>query len=110
MMKSTFSANEDQNMMWGVKGQKMIKPKSRGAGIMESDFIDEFNGFLSLSDKEYESAKAANRGIGRYARQFLEIGETREGYRTKDKFVAQMEMAVKIAKVKYPKSSGWRHV
>ena len=38
--ESTFNANEDQNIMWGTKGQKMIKPKSRGAGIMVSDFID----------------------------------------------------------------------
>ena len=34
-----------------------MKPKSRGAGIMVSDFIDEHNGFLAFSDEEYERAK-----------------------------------------------------
>ena len=37
---------------WGMKGEKMMKPESRGAGIMVSDFIDEHNGFLVLSDQE----------------------------------------------------------
>ena len=46
----------------------------------------------------------------KYAREFLEYGETREGYWTRDRFVAQMEKAVEIAEVKYPKSSGWRYV
>ena len=64
--------NEDQNVMWGVKGQKMIKPKSKGAGIMVSDFIDEFQGFLALTDDEYEAAKASDPGIKKYAREFLE--------------------------------------
>ena len=35
---------------------------------------------------------------------------SREGYWTRDKFVAQMRKAVTIAKVKYPKSASWRHV
>ena len=39
---------------------KAMKPKSRGAGIMVSDFIDEHNGFVSLTDEEYEHAKQVN--------------------------------------------------
>ena len=108
--ESTFNANEDQYIMWGTKGQKMIKPKSRGAGIMVSDFIDEIHGFLAFSDEEYEEAKETIPGIRKYAREFLEYGESKEGYWTRDRFVAQMERAVVIAEVKYPKSSGWRHV
>ena len=45
--ETTFQSNEDQTLQWGVKGSK---PKSRGAGIMVSDFIDEHNGFLSLTE------------------------------------------------------------
>ena len=41
-----------------------------------------------------------------YARQFLEYGESLEGYWTSDKFFAQIEKSVKIANVKYPKSDG----
>lgn len=76
--ESIFSANEDQNHMWGTKGQKINK----GSGIMVSDFIDEFHGYLALSDSEYETAKQFNREIRKYAREFLEIGEGREGYWT----------------------------
>ena len=39
--ESTFDANEDQTTMWGVKGEHMMRPKSKGAGIMVSYFVDE---------------------------------------------------------------------
>ena len=51
-------SNEDQPTQWGMKGEKMMKPKSKGAGIMVSDFVDEHNEFLALTDTEYEAAKA----------------------------------------------------
>lgn len=54
--ESTFQSNEDQNLQWGLKGSKMMKSKGRGAGIMVSDFVDEHNGFLALTDEEYEQA------------------------------------------------------
>ena len=48
------SFDEDQSLQWGLKGSRMMKPKSKDAGIMVSDFIDERNGFLVLNDEEYE--------------------------------------------------------
>ena len=56
--ESTFMANEDQPTQRGMKGEKMMKPKSKGAKIMVSDFIDEDNGFLALAD-EHKAAKAS---------------------------------------------------
>jgi len=50
--ESTFQSNEDQNLQWGVKGTKTMKPKGKGAGIMISNFIDEHHGFLALNDEE----------------------------------------------------------
>lgn len=39
------------------------------------------------------------------------MGKTERGnYWTRDKFVKQMERAVDIAEIKYPKEDGWRHV
>lgn len=32
--ESTFNSNDDQNLKWGMKGEKIMKKKSRGAGIM----------------------------------------------------------------------------
>ena len=49
---------------------------------MVSDFIDEHSGFLARNDEEYERAKAANPYVKKYAREFLEYGESKEGYWT----------------------------
>ena len=108
--ESTLMSNKDQPTQWGMKGEKMMKPKSRGAGIMVSDFVDEHNGFLALSDAEHDRAKASNPRIHKYAREFLEYGENREGYWTRDRFIKQMERAIEMAEIKYPKEGGWRHV
>ena len=64
--ESTFQSNEGQSLQWGLKGSKMMKPKSKGAGIMVSDFIDEHSGFLSLTDEEYERAKIMNPSAKKY--------------------------------------------
>jgi len=70
--ESTFMSNEDQPTKWGLHGEKMLKPKSKGSGIMVSDFVDEHNGFLSLSDAEYEVSKTNHPNLPMYAREFLE--------------------------------------
>ena len=65
--------------MWGTHGQCVLKPKSRGAGIMVSDFIDEHNGYLRLTNEEYiEGAKKVD-GLEREAQAFLEYGKKHEG-------------------------------
>ena len=56
---------------------------------MISDFVDEHNDFLAFSDTGYEVAKRKHPNIRKYAREFLEYGESKEGYWTCDKFVAQ---------------------
>jgi len=49
--ESTYHSNEDQGWMWAEKGNQPIRPKGQGRGIMVSDFVDEFNGLLSLTRK-----------------------------------------------------------
>ena len=44
--ESTFQENDDQTTFWGAKDIIFLRPKSKGAGIMVSDFIDEHNGYL----------------------------------------------------------------
>ena len=58
--ESTFLANDDQRWQWGKKGEFMIRPKSKGSGIMVSDFVDERNGYLQLTDEEFERARSAD--------------------------------------------------
>ena len=60
---STFQSNDDQSTYWGEKGTTIMRPKSKGAGIMVSDFIDEKNGFLRLTQEEYDQAKQSNPNI-----------------------------------------------
>ena len=95
--ESTFQSNDDQPTLWGEKGTTVMRPKSKGSGIMISDFIDEKNGFLALTKEEYDRAVVNDPSIRMYARQFLEYGESREGYWTSDKFIVQIEKSVKIA-------------
>ena len=108
--ESTFQSNDDQSMFWGTKDTHAIKPKSKGSGIMVSDFIDEHNGYLALTQEEYDRVKVSDPSIRLQAREFLEYGEAKEGYWTSDKFMARIEKAIRITEVKYPKEEGWRHV
>lgn len=104
--ESTFQSKDDQTVMWGKKGEHMLRPKSKGSGIMVSDFIDERCGFLALTDEEFSAARREDPDIKQQARQF---GESREGYWTSAKFLNQIKIAADIAEVKYPKKDGWRH-
>ena len=51
--ESTFQSNEDTPILWATKDTKVLKPNSRGVGIMFSDFIGERNGYLQLTEEEY---------------------------------------------------------
>ncbi len=106
--ESTFHCNDDQNLKWGIKGENILKRKGKGAGIMVSDFIDNHNGFLVLSDVEYEEAKKSHPNIKKYARDFLKYGENKEGYWNLKRFMNQISFAVEIADVKYPREQGWK--
>lgn len=44
--KSIFSINEGQTWAWATGDEPVIQPKTKGAGIMVSDFIEEHGGFL----------------------------------------------------------------
>ena len=64
--ETTFQSSDDQTKAWGQADQVFLRNKGRGAGIMISDFIKEFDGFLGYG--------------GREARVQLEIGAGKEGY------------------------------
>ena len=76
---------------------------------MVSDFVDERDGYLALMSEEFASASVTNPALWKEAWCLLEYGECREGYWTSEKFMLQIEEAVKIADIKHPKE-GWRVV
>ena len=104
--ESTFQSNKDQPTIWAEKGTTVTRPKSKRSGIITSDFTDEHNGYLQLTDEEYECAKEKDPTIHKHACQLLEYGKAREGYWTKEKFMSQLNTAAKIAEIKYPKDEG----
>ena len=106
--ESTFNANDDESLQWGTAESQLIRPMSKGSGIMVSDFITERDGYLRLTEDEYKEAKVKNPTIRMSARQLLEYGESREGYWTSEKFMKQMEKAVEVAEAKYPNEKGYR--
>ena len=66
--ESTFQSNEDHSTLWAEKGTTVMRPKSKGAVIMVSDFINEYSGYLQLTD-EYGSTQASGRDCGREVSQ-----------------------------------------
>ena len=77
---------------------------------MVSDFIDEKNRYLCLTQDEYRRARQQDPAIQMEARTLFQYGDAKEGYWTSDRFIGQMRKAVKIAEFKYPKEKGWKHV
>ncbi len=99
--ESIFSINEGQIWMWASEDTPVLQPKTKGSGIMVSDFIDQHSGFLRLTDEEHALATAANPDFPKTARTLLEYGADKEGCWTGDKFMANVERAAKIAEFKY---------
>ena len=52
-MTKQLSANDDEGLQWGKPDTQIIRPKSRGSGIMVSDFITDKDGYLCLTEEEY---------------------------------------------------------
>ena len=103
--ESTFHSNDGQGWLWAEAGKQPIRPKGQGRGIMVSDFIDEHNGFLALTDEEYEATHAQHSGLWKNARFLLKYGSSSERYWNSDKFLNQVQHALTIAEIKYPASS-----
>ena len=69
---------------------------------MVSDFIDEFSGYLHLTDADLERGRVTFPDLAKEAREIIFYGENRDGYWTGEKFISQLKRAVLIAEVKYP--------
>ena len=109
--ESAYNTTEDTPTLWGEKGKLPIKPKGRGSSIMVSEFIEERDGYLALSDEQYEFEVAnTEQAVEKSSLTILEIGEQREGYWNNERFMEQVAKAVKIAEVKYPSSQGYHHI
>lgn len=77
--ESSFKVNDDQPVMWKDDTMQVMRPKGRGAGHMVSDFIEERDGFLSLSNEIYSALTEVDSSILKSARVIFEFGKNREG-------------------------------
>ena len=93
--ESTFQANDEENWIWGEQGQCVLKPKSHCSDIMVSDFIDEHNGNLRLTDKEFIQAVDKVDGLQKEACAFLVYGKKHEGYWTGKSFYPSWKLLYK---------------
>ena len=100
--KSIFNTNEGQSWKWASEDTPVIQLKTKGSGIMVSDFVDQHNGYLKLTDAEFVAARWADRHAVQSARVLLEYGVEREGCWTSEKFMANVKNAMKIAKIQIP--------
>ena len=45
------------SLLFGQQRTRVMRPKSKGSGVMVSDFVSERDRYLALTDAEYEIAK-----------------------------------------------------
>lgn len=72
-----FSTNEGQLWAWATEDESVIQPKTRGWGIMVSDYIDQHSGFLCLTSDEAKLARHGDSDFPITARATLEYGADR---------------------------------
>ena len=68
---------------------------------MATDFIDEYNGYLRLSEDEIQGREEPDPTIALLASEAIEIGEGNEGYFNSDWLCLQVAKAAGIASFKY---------
>ena len=107
--ESTFQANDYERTQWGTKDDHMLVPKSRGTGIMVSDFISEKDGYLKLTDEEFAAGRERLPRLKQYARASIEYGENKDGW-VLDVRKLQLEYSVEVAECKYPREQGYKVV
>lgn len=88
--------------MWAEKRNQPFRPKGLGRGLTVSNFVDEFNGLLSLTTEEFERSKLEYPDLKQRAHVVFKYGVEGEGYWNSDKFMAQVADVIKTVKVKYP--------
>ena len=103
--ESIFNTNEGQTWMWATEDTPVIQPKTKGVGVMVSDFIDQHRGFLRLTEQEHTTITANVPDFPKTARVLFEYGAEKEGYWTGEKFMHNVEDAVQIAEHVYPLAS-----
>lgn len=89
IMQMTINQPKDNTM-------QVMRPKEIGAGLMVSDFIEEKDGYLAISDSLYKTIKQGDPSVSQSVRVIFEYGKTRDGYWNNKLFMEQMKVAVRL--------------
>ena len=101
----TFSANNGIRKAWTRKGDKFLRPKGRGQGIMASKFLLPFGrlNLFSVTPERREQIKEETRLVEREAVEIFEYGKNNDGYWDGAKLYKQVvDKALPIAQALYP--------
>lgn len=93
--ESTFNANDSASFSWKKEGTEWLKPKSKGKGIMVSEFLCAAQGRLNCSDEE---------GGKEYITEIIKYGSgsSDDGWWNAEKMVKQTEKAITIFNKAFP--------
>ena len=82
MMNLFFNSNEAPTWMWETVDKPDVLSKTKGSGIITTNFIEEHNRYLHLSLEEMERARRSEPDLPEETREFFEYGAAGEGYWT----------------------------
>ena len=93
--ESTFNANDSASFSWKKEGTEWLKPKSKGKGIMVSEFLCAAQGRLNCRDEE---------GGKEYITEIIKYGSgsSDDGWWNAEKMVKQTEKAITIFNKAFP--------
>ena len=87
--ESTFSAHDSRRKVWTLEGHGILRPKSKGRGIMVSDFLlpwSRLNLFSLPSQQQTDLVKLALEAV-----TYFEYGKMEEGYWTGEHLLDQIQ-------------------
>jgi hypothetical protein len=85
--ESAFQANDDLNYGWAPEGEQPLRKKSRGRGLMVSEFLTDTVGRLAIPEDLYKRLAPE---CEREAMEVFEYGKNNDGYWTGENVINQV--------------------
>ncbi|KIJ46711.1 hypothetical protein M422DRAFT_249876 [Sphaerobolus stellatus SS14] len=107
--KSIFCSNDLQHRVWIRDGHMPLRKKGQGRAIHVSDFIVEQTGRLVMSEAEIHTNEAlppSQRLPWSDAREIIYPGKNNDGWWTNERFIAQVQKAIRIFERMFPNAVG----
>ena len=101
--RSTFSLHDSRRKVWTLEGYGILCPKSKGKGIIVSDFLLPWSQLNLFSFPSQQQTDLVNSGIPLEAATYFQYGKMEEGYWTGKHLLDQIQTkALPIEEALYP--------